>query len=281
MALMSPLLRKSTEHNTSLLRSIASYVRFLPTVLRKTAVMHRHSLFLDEASPEQLNTCLRAWRVCKREYGYLGSLIARQCLDRDAEPIPWYTYPAIEQLAKWDFSDCDVLEYGCGNSTLWWAKRARSVTSVESSPEWFETISSRVPENCKLILRPVANPERPRPEELERYVQTADSLGMFDVIVVDGVNTPGLREQCAERGLRHFRTGGLLVLDNSDWLPLTCRKMRERGFLEFDYSGLGPLNDFAETTSLFVRGDFRIKPNSSIHPGYALGGRLLNRDAIA
>lgn len=250
----------------------------MPRVLRKAIVMHRHSLFLDEASPEELNTCLRAWRVFKREHGYLQSLINKQCLNGDSEPIPWYTYPAIEQLDKWDFSECDVLEYGSGNSTLWWARRARTVTSIESSSDWFRHVSNLTPNNCKLLLRPV-NEERSHPEELERYVETVDSLGMFDVVVVDGINSSGIRRRCMDKALDHLRTGGLFILDNSDWLPLTCQIMRDRGFFELDFSGLGPLNDFAETTSLFFQPDFRIKPNSPKHPGPALGGQLRDKDA--
>lgn len=126
MRFMSNMSTRLAASRSTFLKPVARYVRFMPTVLRKALVMHRHSLFLDEASPEELNTCLRAWRIFKREYGYLQSLINKQCLNRNSEPIPWYTYPAIEQLDKWDFSECDVLEYGSGNSTLWWARRART-----------------------------------------------------------------------------------------------------------------------------------------------------------
>lgn len=260
-----------------MIKNLARYLAFLPTVIRKAAVLHRHSVFLDEATPEQLNKSLRAWRLFKREHGYLRSLVEQQCVDAQGMPIPWYTYPAIEQLSKWDFSKCDVLEYGSGNSTLWWAERARTVTSIESSPEWYRSVRSRAPKNCDVILAPVET-DRPNAEQVQQYVNIVDSVGAFDVVVIDGVNLPSLRRRCVERSLSHFRTGGLLIVDNSDWLPLTCRDLRDRGFFEIDFCGLGPLNDFAETTSIFFRDDLGIRPRGETHPGHSVGGYLWNLD---
>lgn len=262
-----------------MLRVLAGYLRSMPLVVRKAKVMHRYSLFMDEATPEQLNKSLRAWRVIKREYGYLRSLSENQCVNAAGEPIPWYTYPAIEQISKWDFSDCDILEYGSGNSTLWWAKHARSVTSIENVPEWHKLVASRLPDNCKLILSPL-DEDKEGLEQLEGYLGTIDDLHSFDVIIIDGVNFPGARYASMVRALSHLKPGGLFIIDNSDWLPLTCQKMREEGFFEIDFSGLGPLNDSAETTSFFFRKDFRIKPNSNVHPGNATGGYPWNKDMI-
>lgn len=260
-----------------MLQIVGSYLKALPTVARKLAVLHHHSVFLDESTPAQLNTSLRAWRVLKREHGFLRSLSEGQCVDAAGRAIPWYTYAATEQLSKWDFSACDVLEYGSGNSTLWWGERARTVTSIENSREWHEQVRIRVADNSRLILCEV-DMKRPDPTEVERYVTAVDSLADFDVIVVDGVNLEGVRQACAMRALAHLRPGGLFIVDNADWLPETCRKMRAEGFIEMDFCGLGPLNGHAETTSFFFKGDFRIPPASETHPGFTLGGRRLNRD---
>jgi hypothetical protein len=224
-----------------------------------------------------LNTSLRAWRIYKRGHGYLRSLVQGECLDAGGNPIPWYTYAAIEQLSKWDFGHCDVLEYGCGNSTRWWGAKARSVISIESSREWHDRVRSRLPANCTLILAEVRSPD-PDATELETYIQTAHALGEFDVVIIDGVNLPGIRRRCMEVALPHLQPGGLLIIDNSDWLPETCRQLRELGFMEIDFSGLGSLNDAAETTSLFFKSDLRIVPAHAIHPGPCIGGYVRNQD---
>lgn len=211
------------------------------------------------------------------EYGYLRSLTENQCLDARGEPIPWYTYPAIEQLSKWDFSGLDILEYGSGNSTLWWSKHARSVTSIESSREWCDRVSHKMPANCSMILSPVSV-EKDDPGGVSDYVNMVDQLGTYDVIIIDGINKPKARFRCAIRALDHLNPGGLFIIDNSDWLPLSCQEIRDQGFIEIDFSGLGPLNDHSETTSFFFKEDFRIKPNSIEHPGHAIGGYPWNMD---
>jgi hypothetical protein len=252
-------------------RTLLTYVRHAPLIVRKLQVAHQFSFLLDEATPEQLDKSLRAWRIFKREYGYLRSLVEEKCVDAKGNPIPWYTYPAIEQLSTWDFRHCDILEYGSGNSTLWWMDRARSVTSIEHSIEWHQYVSNQVNENCKLLLSAV-DMEKDDKKQIEDYVGCVGQLGYFDVIIVDGVNKPGVRMECARRALEHLKPGGLFIIDNSDRLPDTCKMMRNAGFLEIDFKGLGPMNQYAETTSLFFMPDFQIKPRNSIHPGYAIGG---------
>lgn len=259
------------------MRNVLRYIIHLPLVFRKLSVLHRHSVLLDEATPADLSISLRAWKVIKRDYGYLNSLRENKCVDGQGNPIPWYTYPAIEQLSKWDFSGLDVLEYGSGNSTLWWEQRAKSVTAIENDSEWAAYVTSQISKRSRLLLSPV---DLAKVDNilLDNYVGIVDELEMFDVIVIDGVNLPGVRKRCAERALPHLRDGGLLIIDNSDWLPETCDFVRKEGFLEVDFCGLAPLNAHAETTSLFFKGDFAVQPLQAEHPGYSIGGLLRNKD---
>src|SRR5262245_56791293 len=72
-------------------------------------------------------TALRApIRFSKNTGHFLSSLKAR-AVDKDGNPLPWYTYPAIDFLRRKCFAERTVLEFGSGQSTLWWAARARSV----------------------------------------------------------------------------------------------------------------------------------------------------------
>ena len=261
------------------MKNILRYLRHLGMVMAKLRVLHQYSVLLDEATPEQLEKSLRAWRIFKREHGYLRSLVENQCVDCNGEPIPWYTYPAIEQLSKWDFSGSRVLEYGCGNSTLWWMRRASHVTSIESSPQWYERVSSRLVGNCDLHLSEVdESGEEVSSEQVDAYVNYIDRFGQFDVIIVDGVNQPGVRYRCAQKALNHLADDGLLIVDNTDWLPETCKMLRDAGFIEVDYAGLGPLNVYAENTSLFFRPNTRMQPLGDKHPGYVIGGLERNLD---
>ncbi len=261
------------------MKNMLRYMMHVGTVWDKCKVLHRFSVLLDEATPEQLEKSLQAWRIFKREQGYLRSLVENQCVDANGSPVPWYTYPAIEQLSKWDFSNARVLEYGCGNSTLWWMRRAAHVTSIESSKEWYQRVKDRLRGNCEIHLSEVdESGESVDVGQIDSYVNLIDDLDRFDVIIVDGVNQAGVRYRCAEKALDHLNENGLLIVDNTDWLPRTCAMLREKGLLEVDYSGLGPLNIYAETTSFFMPKGFKPNPVHPDHPGFSIGGLKRHHD---
>jgi hypothetical protein len=191
--------------------------------------------------PTNWRKSLRVFRLLAFEYGHLHSVAAGRCLDGVGAETPWYTYPAIEFLRQLDFSDKAVFEFGSGNSTLFWGRLAREVTSVEDVEAWHEEISSKVPSNCRLLLQ----------TDLEEYVKAIDSFDMFDVIVVDGPARGLTRLKCARAALPHLREGGMIILDNSDWLPQTSAFLREAGLLQVDMAGFGPINDYTWTTSFY------------------------------
>lgn len=71
----------------------------------------------------------------QKEYAIERSIDEKVCADKDGNPIPWYTYPAIEYLSQFDYGGKRVFEYGCGYSSLFWAERAAKVISIEDNPE--------------------------------------------------------------------------------------------------------------------------------------------------
>ncbi|WP_395752796.1 hypothetical protein [Prosthecobacter sp.] len=161
-------------------------------------------------------------------------------VDGLGKPVPWITFPALDYLSRLDFSQANVLEYGGGQSSLWWAARAKTVTTVEGRASWAEMIRSRAPENLRLI-GPVEGPS---------YVETPLQEGrVFEVIVIDGF----LRPECARAALPYLVEHGLLMLDNSDWNAPTCDWLRAQGMMQIDFHGFGPVNDYTWCTSVFMR----------------------------
>ena len=45
-------------------------------------------------------------------HGHRRSRTAQMPMDRAGQPLPWYTYPAIQYLNQLDLHDCDVFEFG-------------------------------------------------------------------------------------------------------------------------------------------------------------------------
>jgi hypothetical protein len=173
------------------------------------------------------------------DYGYLRSLRAGAPVRHRGEPIPWYTYAAVEYLSGLDLAGRRVFEFGSGNSTLWWQARAAEVVSVETDPDWYHQIAADVAaDNTTLVLC----------HDRDEYLSEIDRHGTFDVIVVDGL----WRKPSARVALEHLNPGGMIVLDNADWFPYSHALLRDAGLVEVNFHGLGPLGRYAWTTSVFL-----------------------------
>jgi hypothetical protein len=200
-----------------------------------------------------LFAALRQARILWSDFGEAQSFRTGACVDANGKPIPWYTYSAIEYIKQLDFHDKDVFEYGAGQSTLFWGERARSVVSVEDEEQWVRTLRPRLPANCELLLE----------TDLAEYVNVIDRYNPeFDVIVVDGPTRGMTRLKCCRAAVRHLRSGGMIILDNSDWLPMSAMILRDSGLIEVDMFGFFPLSDGnTQTTSLFLHPAFAFKPS--------------------
>ena len=196
------------------------------------------------------------------DYAHLASVRQRSCVDASNNPVPWYTYPAIDYLRQLDFSNCTVFEYGSGNSTLFWSSVARRVMSVEDDAKWYQVNMSRLPANCELILE----------RDLEHYPNVIDRYPEpFDVIIVDGAARGRTRLKCAKRAIARLREGGMIILDNSDWLPESARVLRESGLIEVDMTGLAPISGHTQTTSFSCIAPLPSSPGAPVsqYPGRA------------
>lgn len=179
--------------------------------------------------------------------------------DRNLNPLPWYTYPGIEYLQQFDFTGCTVFEYGSGNSSRFWSNLARSVVSIESDPDWYQTGLQYLSPNRTLLLK----------TEKDEYVNAIHHGDVqYEIIVIDGE----YRFNCAIEAMTRVKKGGFILLDNSDWFPGTARFLRESGFSQVDFIGAGPINSYAWCTSLFFRDPVTIPRINDSEPVRIWGG---------
>ncbi len=186
-------------------------------------------------------------RILEFDYGHERSRNEKKPVDFQGKPLPWFTYPAIDFLNQFDFKDQTIFEYGCGMSTLFWMDKNAHVFGVEDNPIWFQEISqlSKGKANIELL------------NEVE-YVNSIKNLNLqFDLIVIDGK----YREDCLNAALDYLKESGIIILDNSERHPTLCKSVRDKGYIEIDFHGFGPVNDYTWTTSLFFK-KFVLKPHS-------------------
>jgi len=183
-------------------------------------------------------------RILAYGHGQARSIRALRSVDGSGNPLPWYTYPAIEYLSQFDWRSASIFEFGAGYSSFFWAARAARVEAVESDPRWHAELSVNPVPRLTIHLR----------TEKEPYLSCLSEQGIgFDLIVIDG----RWRRSCARLAPGHLSEGGIIVMDNTDWYPHTVRDLRAAGFWQVDFSGFGPVNGFTWTTSIFLGPDRR------------------------
>ena len=181
------------------------------------------------------------------ETGHLRSCLKSRAVDRKGEPLPWFVYSAIQFLLPKNFSQKLILEWGAGQSTFFWAKRASKVVSFEADPKWYSVLNKSKPANVSLFL------VREDISDADGHLQ--DEL--FDIIVVDGLD----RFKCAKRSLKLLAPNGAIIVDNSEGNhgPRPGYGIidiyREGGLRRIDFYGYPPGNSTQQCTSIFCRAD--------------------------
>lgn len=205
---------------------------------------------------------------------------------------PWLPFKVRRWLFKHVGAGDLVFEYGSGGSTLFFARLAGSVVSVEHDRAWFERVGRALREsalrNYEHVLREpeVAEagqspgPASQRPEfagrSFDRYVRSIDEYSdrSFDLVVVDG----RARLACLDRAIPKVRDGGYLLLDNSERAEYAPAFSMLSHLPRLDLRGLAPYRTYLWQTSIWgVRHSRRTErrwggaPGSSGAPPSAIG----------
>lgn len=140
--------------------------------------------------------------------------------------VPWWTFAAADDVAAFlrDRPGARVLEWGSGASTVWLARRATSVVSIEHDPAWAartaRALAARDTRNVELrVVPPRAGAGGVRSAkrgfaglDFTEYADAGGDADGFDLVVIDG----RAREACLSRALDLVATDGLIVFDNVD-----------------------------------------------------------------
>lgn len=135
---------------------------------------------------------------------------------------PWFVPEAVSYLEQKVSSSWVGFEWGCGRSTLWFARRVRHITSIEGRKAWHDTIARNVAvegldDRVTLSLAEVTSEYNVADREIDRYAGAIDDICErgLDFIVIDG----HFREACLGKVDGKLKPGGLLIVDNSEVLP--------------------------------------------------------------
>jgi hypothetical protein len=185
----------------------------------------------------------------------LYSLAGRKLLNMHPQ-VPWISYDARSLLARLLPKEAAVLEFGSGNSTLWFGRHFKNVFSVEHDAEWHGRV--------QLMLRQAGL------TNVHYFLHDEPAYAHFDeaahrqyeFVLIDGID----RSACATTALQHVKVDSVLYLDNSDKHredirlaeELLLAAVRERGGRVKYFTDFSPTNFFGEQGMMVLLGRFAI-----------------------
>lgn len=176
-----------------------------------------------------------------RREGWFRSFYGSAPLGVDGGAIPWWTYSAIHFLEDCLRGDMRVLEFGCGNSTVWLSQRVAKVVSLEKYHIWAVKVRGKAGGNVDII-------------EVSDYIQHLESRltdELFDVITIDAKD----REKSAVGCLKLLSERGVLVIDDTERPDeaAAVNAVIEIGFRELPFWGVRPQVIHLGKTSIMYR----------------------------
>lgn len=207
--------------------------------------MKRTESYTSLLNPSRIKTLLSfGIKGYLSEIGWFKAFETKSAIGKSGEPIPWVTYSFIDFISDRIQKDHTVFEFGSGNSTLYYAKRAQKVVSVEHDKDWFAKISSSKAANSEMIFCEL--------EKGGKYSKMPASLGSkFDIIIVDGRD----RVNCCLESLSALSERGVVVLDDSEReiYAEAIKFFKNNGFKELSFSGISPGLFYNKSTSVFYK----------------------------
>ncbi len=148
---------------------------------------------------------------------YIVNRIAER-IDHNLNPNnPWLTKQSVGLLDQLLRADDTAIEFGSGRSTLWIAKRVKRLYSVEENAEWLEIVRKKLEAAKVDNVEQLYCPREVSEEDGDKaaYVRSLDRIpdGSLGFCLVDGA----YRGKCAVTAIPKMKSGGLLVVDNSNW----------------------------------------------------------------
>jgi len=175
--------------------------------------------------------------------GHFKSSLSQKAVSVEGKAIPWYTYPVIDFLRSKDFKDKIVLEFGGGQSTIWWGERAKKVITFEGNKIWYEELKRMVLSNTEVHLVTMESQEKCISEIREQLRK--NEIKSYDIIIIDGL----YRENLTDVACEFVSSDGVIICDNFESYDYS--RLKNYPFKRVDFWGHAPGVIQAHCASIF------------------------------
>ena len=158
---------------------------------------------------------------------------------------PMLSLPFLDWFESYDFSDFDLIEFGSGHSTNYFAEKVENVISFESDINFYNNFKSGLHENVDYRFIQKYDLENKTPD-----IEINDKT----IVFVDCASNRLL----LTKNIFEIESPNILILDNSNDYKNTCKFMYNKGYLEIPFWGLR-FNEVEEScTSVFIKNGFNM-----------------------
>jgi hypothetical protein len=156
--------------------------------------------------------------------------------------LPLLTISFLDWFDSYDFSKFNLIEFGSGKSTNYFAKRVEKVTSFENNKEWFQNLKLNILNNVEYIF-------------LEKNNEFNFTMNEKTILFID---YSGNRYQISKNILKQYQPN-IVILDNSENYPNTSKYIASSGYMEIPFWGFRFYEDYQCSTSVFLK-DIKVLP---------------------
>jgi hypothetical protein len=179
-----------------------------------------------------------------KEAGWFKSFQRKEAIDNSGKPIAWCTYSFMHFIHPRLQNEFNVFEYGCGNSTIWYAKKVNSIKSVEHDKSWLNKIQSTMPANSTIVYKELIYGG-------DYSKEVGNSNQKYQIVIVDGRD----RNNCLLNSISQLTDDGVVVFDNSNLrqYQTSISEVMQKGFKKIDFYGMTPIAPHESCTSIIYR----------------------------
>ncbi len=213
-----------------------------------------------------------------RESGWLESKNQNASILHES-PVPWTSFAFLHLLNVLNFKDAALLEFGGGNSTFYFSTLYRTVRTVEFDANYLVSLTKRSSLQSNITdldgsKESFSNRNEEYPQEFSKVLEEAYNYDVSNGVMNEKLSYD-FKKYCSaalseiESSDICFLDGGyrnlqlvlftlssnkpLLIVDNADFdnLAYGLGYLRNCKLLEIPFHGLGPLNPYSSTTTIF------------------------------
>ena len=158
---------------------------------------------------------------------------------------PMLSLPFLDWFESYDFSAFNLIEFGSGNSTNYFAEKVKKVISFETNLEYFNTIKPSLLDNVD--YRFIESNDL-KTKELDIVINEKT------IIFVDCFTNRLL----TTKNILKLGLPNIFILDNSDMYKNTCKYVYSKGYTEIPFWGIRLEETQEACTSVFIKNTFNM-----------------------